>query len=89
MLTLYSLEYTTKNGEEGMLPTWYLLGTEEELEAAKEVVINAEPAVYEDEELVIDDSEFTEEELAEIEAMIACGHTFDSACQRQLLKGRS
>ena len=89
MLKIDDLKYTTKYGEEGMLPMWYLLGTKEELEAAKSVIINAEPVVHEEEDFVIDNREFTSEEFEEIEVMIACGYTFDAACQRQLLKERS
>lgn len=88
MLTVKDLKYTTKDGEEGMMPMWYLLRTKEELEAAKKIVINAEPIAFEESEFVIENREFTRSEFAEIEAMIACGYTFDAACQRQILKGR-
>ena len=89
MLTIDNLRYTTKSGEEGMLPTWYLLRTPEEVEEAKTLLINAEPTVYTGDDFVIEDREFTPAEFAEIAAMMSCGYSFDAACQRQLLKERS
>ena len=89
MVTYEDLKYTTSYGQEAYLPTWYLLRSAEEIEEAKTLLINAEPAEEVNEEFVIEDREFTSEEFAEIEAMIACGYTFDAACQRQLLKERS
>jgi hypothetical protein len=88
-MTIEDLKYVTKSGEVGYLPMWYLTGTPEEVEEAKAVVINAKPTTFDLSETVIpetviDDREFTTEEFQEIEAMIACGLTFDSACQRQI-----
>ena len=93
MRTLDNLKFE-KNGEEWMLPTWYLepIFSDAEVEEAKKAVIECEPDYnYQplkqkptDDEwlqinMMLEEEGFSESEILEINLMVAGGCTLDSA----------
>lgn len=85
-----------KNGQEQYLPTWFMYKSDEEVEEAKQKLINAPDRTYNSyEPIEIDEDKirrelkkegFSSADIDEIIAMIYNGMTVDSAIQRQLIK---
>lgn len=81
------------NGKVEYLPMWYSLKSDEEIEAAKQIVIESakNPKPQSDQEpIIIDEVKikkmlksdgFTKNQIEEIIAKFYCGYTLDSAMQ--------
>ena len=95
MRTLDNLKFE-KNGEEWMLPMWYLepIFSDAEVEEAKKAVIECEPDYNyqplkpkptDDEWLrintMLEEEGFSESEILEINLMVVAGETMDGAMQ--------
>ena len=88
-----------KNGSTCYLPAWYLERSDEEIEDAKRIMINApEPEVVKDYSPVLIENEknirrelskefgFSKSEIEEVIESMYCGRSFGVSVQRQLDK---